>query len=116
MGGLLSTPSSPTSEMTDALRKLITPDTILVLSKSYCSYCSSTKRLLASLNLQNVNVLELDERGDGRQLQDAAYELTNQSTVPNIWIGTRHVGGNSDLQALYKSGELGKIIKAEGIN
>lgn len=102
--------------MSDALSKLITPGKILVLSKSYCPYCSSTKQLLAALNLQNVVVLELDNRADGGQLQSAAYGLTNQSTVPNIWIGTRHVGGNSDLQALHKSGELKKIIKAEGIN
>ena len=38
---------------------------------------------------------------DGPKIQAALLELTGQRTVPNIFIGEKHMGGNSDLQALH---------------
>ena len=46
---------------------------------------------------------------DGSELQDALQEITGQRTVPNIFIGHKHIGGNSDLQA--KSAELPTLLK-----
>lgn len=40
--------------------------------------------------------------------------MTGQYTVPNIFIGQRQIGGNSELQALEKSGELDNMLKAAG--
>ncbi|GAA5902645.1 hypothetical protein JCM6882_009341, partial [Rhodosporidiobolus microsporus] len=37
-------------------------------------------------------------------------EKTGQRTVPSVWIGGEFKGGNSDLQALHKSGELKKLL------
>lgn len=49
---------------------------------------------------------------DGSAIQNALQEISNQRTVPNIWISQQHIGGNSDLQA--KSGELPALLKAAG--
>lgn len=38
--------------------------------------------------------------------------LTGQRTVPNIFIGQKHVGGNDKLQALHQKGELVGMLKA----
>lgn len=38
--------------------------------------------------------------GDGSAIQDALEELYGQRTVPNIFFGKKHIGGNSDLDAL----------------
>lgn len=38
--------------------------------------------------------------GDGSAIQDALEELSGQRTVPNIFFGKKHIGGNSDLDAL----------------
>lgn len=35
-------------------------------------------------------------------------------TVPQIWIGDRHVGGCDDLFALERAGSLDALLKAEG--
>ncbi|RKF61496.1 glutaredoxin Grx1 [Erysiphe neolycopersici] len=37
---------------------------------------------------------------NGAAIQAALKEINGQSTVPNIYIGQKHIGGNSDLQAL----------------
>jgi glutaredoxin 3 len=49
---------------------------------------------------------------DGAALQDALEEITGQRSVPNIFIGQKHIGGNSDLQA--KKGELDGLLKGVG--
>ena len=43
-------------------------------------------------------------------MQEELFKMTGQKTVPNIFINGKHVGGNSDLVALEKSGELDKLV------
>jgi glutaredoxin 3 len=104
---------------------------IVVFSKSYCPYCNSTKSLLSSLDAKFYS-LELDQIGtyffffsdlgikanaemkpdDGAALQDALQEITNQRSVPNVFINQKHIGGNSDLQA--RKNELPQLLKDAG--
>ena len=49
---------------------------------------------------------------DGQAIQDALKEMTQQGSVPNIFIGKQHIGGNSDLQA--KKSELPDLLKKAG--
>jgi glutaredoxin 3 len=49
---------------------------------------------------------------DGAAIQDALQEITNQRSVPNIFIGKKHIGGNSDLQA--KKSQLPNLLKEAG--
>ena len=49
---------------------------------------------------------------DGADIQNALREITNQSSVPNIFINKQHIGGNSDLQA--RKGDLPTLLKDAG--
>lgn len=49
---------------------------------------------------------------DGSAIQNALQELSNQRTVPNVYIQQKHIGGNSDLQG--KKDELPELLKAAG--
>lgn len=49
------------------------------------------------------------ETDDGSAIQSTLGDLTGQTTVPNIFIGKQHIGGNSDLQA--KKGQLKTLLK-----
>lgn len=46
---------------------------------------------------------------EGSEVQDALTKITGQRTVPNIFINGKHIGGNSDLQALGKE-KIKKLI------
>ncbi|KAF2153992.1 glutaredoxin [Myriangium duriaei CBS 260.36] len=85
---------------------------VAVFSKSYCPYCKATKELLSKVGAK-YEVLELDQIDDGSAIQDALQEITNQRSVPNIFIGKEHIGGNSDIQALSKDA-LNKKLTAAG--
>ena len=49
---------------------------------------------------------------DGSQIQAALKEMTGQTSVPNIFIGQKHIGGNSDLQE--KKDDLPELLKDAG--
>ncbi|KAH8168215.1 hypothetical protein CIB48_g39 [Xylaria polymorpha] len=95
----------------DKAQKIINENAVAVFSKSYCPYCNASKQLLNSLGAKYYSI-ELDKVDDGAAIQSALQELSGQTTVPNIYIAQKHVGGNSDLQA--KSGELKTILKELG--
>ncbi|KAI9683212.1 MAG: hypothetical protein M1820_010923, partial [Bogoriella megaspora] len=76
---------------------IIDDNAVAVFSKSWCPHCKATKELLSSLGAKSY-IIELDQVDDGSAIQDALRELTGQSSVPNIFIDQKHIGGNSDLQ------------------
>ncbi|KAK6363600.1 hypothetical protein TWF730_001024 [Orbilia blumenaviensis] len=92
-------------------QKLIDDNAVMVFSKSYCPYCRAAKTTLRDMNA-TFEVYELDNESDGSAIQDALEEISNQRTVPNIFIGQKHIGGNSDLQALKKTALPGLLQKA----
>ncbi|KAJ5666701.1 Glutaredoxin [Penicillium macrosclerotiorum] len=90
---------------------LINDNGVVVFSKNYCPYCAATKRSLNKLGTQ-YTLIELNEVDDGRALQSALQELTYQTTVPNIFIQQKHIGGNSELQDMTE--ELPELLRGAG--
>ena len=74
-----------------------------------CPFCQSAERLLAEKGVQDIEKIRVD-------LQPARRaEMTQKSgrrTVPQIWIGERHVGGCDDLYSLEREGKLDPLLKA----
>ncbi|KAG0673485.1 glutaredoxin [Pichia californica] len=83
------------------VEQLIKTKPVFVASKTYCPYCSATKKLINEI-YPEAYILELDTIEDGSEIQDALAKITGQRTVPNVFIKGKHIGGNSDLQALGK--------------
>lgn len=48
---------------------------------------------------------------DGPKLHKALIKRTGETTVPQVYIAGKHIGGNTDLTQLYKSGELMKAVE-----
>lgn len=83
---------------------------VMVYSKTYCGFCNTAKDIFKKLKAVDVEIKELDISKNGYEIQDALEELTNQRTVPNIFIGGNHIGGCDALQKLEKNGELAKML------
>ena len=60
-------------------------------------------------------MVDLGSLEDGNERQEALLELTGQKTVPNIFIGGKHIGGNSDLQKAIKEQRAQKMLTDAGI-
>jgi GrxC family glutaredoxin len=79
---------------------------IVMYSKSWCPYCDRAKRLLAA---KGQSWTEIDvEASDAAR--DEMIRMSGQRTVPQIWIGDRHVGGFDELAVLEDSGELDALL------
>jgi thioredoxin reductase (NADPH) len=86
------------------------PVPIVMYTKPGCPYCDSAKRLLTA---KGQTWTEIDiEREPARRRE--MIERSRRSTVPQIWIGDRHVGGFDDLAALEDAGELDGLLGLEG--
>ena len=73
-----------------------------------CPFCQSAERLLLAkgVQLDKVRVdLEPERRAE-------MQKKSGRRTVPQIWIGERHVGGCDDLYALEREGKLDPLLKA----
>ncbi|CAA7013964.1 unnamed protein product [Microthlaspi erraticum] len=106
-----SSPSSSSgSTLEESVKTTVAENPVVVYSKSWCSYSSQVKTLFGKLQVKPL-VIELDELGsEGSQLQNVLEKLTGQYTVPNVFIGGKHIGGCSDTLQLYNKGELEPLI------
>ncbi|CAN6547548.1 unnamed protein product [Malus baccata var. baccata] len=110
---LASSSASPNSADSLAfIKKTISSNKIAIFSKSYCPYCRRAKAVFKELN-QVPYVVELDERIDGRDIQDALSELVGRRTVPQVFVKGTYIGGSDDTVEAYESGELAKLLGIE---
>ncbi|XP_057449343.1 glutaredoxin-C3-like [Lotus japonicus] len=93
------------------VHNVIYSNRIAFFSKSYCPYCLRAKRIFAELNEQPF-VVELDLRDDGYEIQSVLLDLLGRSTVPQVFVNAKHIGGCDDLRAAVQSGELQKLLSA----
>jgi glutaredoxin 3 len=82
---------------------------VTIYTKTWCPYCSAAKELLQK---KNVPFDEIEITSDASQRQAMIQRAGGRSTVPQIFIGDRHVGGCDDLYALDRRGELDKLLAA----
>jgi glutaredoxin 3 len=79
------------------------PPKVLLYSSSFCSYCSAAKSLLRDKGVE-FEEINLDLRP--LEVAERIAQLTGQTTVPQVFIGERHVGGYTDLKAANDRGDL----------
>ncbi|WP_425326312.1 glutaredoxin 3 [Methylococcus capsulatus] len=72
-----------------------------------CPFCSAAERLLKSKGVVQIEKIRVDL--DPAKLQEMMM-ITRRRTVPQIFIGEKHVGGFDDLAALDRAGELDELL------
>ncbi len=77
---------------------------------AFCPYCVRAEMLLKSKGVEAINKILIDSIPDG--FQDLV-KLTGRRTVPQIFIGDRHIGGFDDLAELDSMGELEPLLAAD---
>lgn len=82
---------------------------IEIYSKTTCPYCFRAKRLLDSKGLAYEEHV-IDYGGPKRD--EMIQRSGGRMTVPQIFIGDRHVGGCDDLVALEARGKLDELLAA----
>jgi glutaredoxin 3 len=75
-----------------------------------CPFCQSAERLLVAKGaaIEKVRV----DLEPGRRAE--MMRKSGRRTVPQIWIGERHIGGCDDLYALEREGKLDPLLQTNG--
>ncbi|XP_021684928.2 glutaredoxin [Hevea brasiliensis] len=115
MGSILSSSSSKEEIQLalDKAKETSTSAPVVVFSKTYCGYCKRVKQLLTQLG-SSFKVIELNEESDGSAIQSALAQWTGLSTVPNVFIGGKHIGGCDSTLEKYQKGELLPLLNDAG--
>jgi glutaredoxin 3 len=85
---------------------------IEIYTSRFCGYCQSAKSLLKR---KGVAFTEIDVTGDPKKRAKMIERANGGYTVPQIFIGTTHVGGADELHALERAAELEPLLVSEGI-
>ena len=87
----------------------MTQPAVTVYTSHWCPYCQRAKQLLTQKNVvfSEINV------EDEPKLREEMIARSSRRTVPQIFIGEKHVGGCDDLIELDRSGELDRLIQGE---
>jgi glutaredoxin 3 len=83
---------------------------VLMYLTAACPYCQAAARLLAQKGITDVETVRVDLEPARRVEMQAR---AGSATVPQIWIGARHVGGCDELYALERAGELDALLETE---
>ena len=82
---------------------------VLMYSTAVCPFCLMAERLLRAKGVDEIEKIRVDLDPARR---DEMIERTGRRTVPQIYVGERHVGGYDDLAALDRSGGLDPLLAA----
>jgi glutaredoxin 3 len=82
---------------------------VKIYTRKWCGYCTAAERLLTS---KGVTFENIDCTGD-REKRAWLTEVTGRTTVPQVFIDDRPVGGYDDLRALERTGELDRLLAGQ---
>jgi glutaredoxin 3 len=80
-----------------------------IYTKFMCPYCARAKQLLQS---KGVDYEETEISMDAAKREEMIQRADGRTTVPQIFIDGRHVGGSDDLAELERSGRLDPMLQA----
>lgn len=81
--------------------------TVRMYTTAVCPYCVRAKQLLKSRGVEQIEEIRIDTDPTARSQM---MEATGRRTVPQIFIGSTHVGGCDDLMALDAKGNLTALL------
>ncbi len=82
---------------------------VKMYTTAVCPYCVRAKQILRAKGVQQIEEIRIDI---DPQQRDSMMSLTGRRTVPQIFIGSTHVGGCDELVALDGKGELVPLLNA----
>ena len=77
---------------------------IVMYTRAFCGYCAAARSLLEKKHVDYEDIT-MDAR-----LRREIVERSGQSTMPQIFIGDRHIGGYDELNRLDREGKLDALL------
>ena len=96
---------------TNEKREIVMSNVVMYITR-FCPFCIMVKKIFDDLEVPYEEI-GVDQYPEKRQ---EMTKITNRHTVPQVFIGYRHVGGCDDTQNALHSGQLKVWLKEAGIH
>jgi glutaredoxin 3 len=80
-----------------------------IYTTRFCPYCSTARALLKR---KGIAFTEIDIAANWERRDEMIARANGRVTVPQVFIGSVHVGGSDNLQALERAGRLDALVAA----
>ena len=80
---------------------------VVIYTGDLCIHCDWAMELLKR---KSIEFTEYNVAKDATKREEMFKKSNGAKTVPQIFIGERHVGGNAELQALDREGKLNSLL------
>ncbi|CAD7081153.1 unnamed protein product [Hermetia illucens] len=88
------------------IHDIIRDHEIVIFSLSFCQPCASVKNIFRDLNMKFFEFV-IDHQGeDSFEILDILSLLTGRTSVPQVFINKKFVGGYKEIQEMYENGTL----------
>jgi len=119
-----ATPAEPSRIETDAdaerfVTEVIHAEPVVLFALEWCEFCWSVRKLFARVGIEYRSV-DLDsveyQKGDlGGKIRAVLAVRTGAKTIPQIFVGTEHIGGCTDLFNAWRDGSIQRRLTSKGI-
>ena len=80
---------------------------VVIYTGDLCIHCNWAMELL---NRKNIKFTEYNVAQDEAKREEMLKKANGAKTVPQIFVGDHHLGGNAELQTLEKEGRLNSLL------
>jgi glutaredoxin 3 len=80
-----------------------------IYTKTFCGFCWRAKQLL---DAKGIEYREIPVDFGGTPKDEMVQRSSGRTTVPQIFIGGRHIGGCTELVSLERDGKLDELLAA----
>ena len=81
---------------------------VVIYTGPLCNFCSAAKHLLSK---KKINYEEIDIGYDDKKREEMLKKSNGARTIPQIFIGEKHIGGYVELRALDRDGKLNSLLE-----
>jgi cysteine synthase A len=93
---------------------------IVLFALEWCEFCWSVRKLFAKLDIPylaiDLDSVQYQENDLGGKIRAVLLDQIKSPTIPQIFIGGKHIGGATDLFATYSSGDLSDMLSKHDIS
>ncbi|CAI2357512.1 unnamed protein product [Caenorhabditis sp. 36 PRJEB53466] len=84
---------------------------VMVYSKTYCPWSKRLKAILANYEIDDMKIVELDRSNQTEEMQEILKKYSGRTTVPQLFISGKFVGGHDETKAIEEKGELRPMLE-----
>jgi len=99
--------------------KVVTEEPVVMFALEWCEFCWSVRKLFTKLGIAyrsvDVDSVEYQKEDLGGKIRAVLADRTGAKTLPQVFIGGKHIGGATDLFDAWRNGAAQKLLDERGI-